>query len=292
MRYSRGLAAFVFTFVLSVQPLIAGENASKPSGAALRNLSEAYLAKRPASGLSTGMTYSAAIQVQKEYVGILEKALGERAGYKVGLVTPAGQQRYNIPHPIRGVLFKKMLLPNATEVPAGYGTRPILEPDLLVRVKDEGINDARTPQQAMDHLSEIICFIELADGTFATNAVVDGGVLTVSNVGARAGILGKTRAIENSNAFYDAFGKMRLVLRDGSGRELSRVTADGVMGHPIKAVLWLVQDLEKTGEKLRAGDLISLGSPSPQVTPKAGDKFVLSYEGLPGGMIEAQVSFK
>jgi 2-keto-4-pentenoate hydratase len=73
---------------------------------------------------------------------------------------------------------------------------------------------------------------------------------------------------------------------------LSRVTADGLMGHPMNALVWLVEDLKRAGEKLKAGDVVSLGSPSPQVTPKAGEKFVLSYEGLPGGTIEAKVSFR
>jgi 2-keto-4-pentenoate hydratase len=260
--------------------------------AALAGVSEAYFAKRPASGISTGMTYQTALQAQKEYVTLLEKHFGKRAGYKVGLVTTTGQQRYNISHPVRGVLFEKMLLPDGSAVPADYGTRPIVEPDLLVRVKDATINDAKSAEEVMAQLSEIICFIELADGTFATNAPIDAGVLTASNVGARLGVLGERRKVENTKEFFGAFGKMSLVLRDGAGKELSRVTADGVMGHPMNALLWFVQDLQKTGEKLKAGDVVSLGSPSPQVTPKAGEKFVLSYEGLPGGPVQAKVSFR
>jgi 2-keto-4-pentenoate hydratase len=289
MRLNVRTSVFVALLLASIQFSFGAEPAL--SGA-LKNVREAYFAKRPASGLSTGMTYQAALQAQKEYIGLLEEKLGKRAGYKVGLVTPAGQKRYNISHPIRGVLFEKMLLPDGSEVPVDYGTRPILEPDLLVRVKDEAINDAKSAQEVMAHLSEVICFIELADGTFAMNAPVDAGVLTASNVGARLGILGASPKVENTKEFFDAFGKMSLVLRDGSGKELSRVTADGVMGHPMNALLWFVQDLRKTGEKLKAGDVVSLGSPSPQVTPKAGEKFVLSYEGLPGGTIEAKVSFK
>lgn len=292
MRYTQGVAAVVVGFLISFPDLFAADRAAKPSRAALQSLSEAYLAKRPASGLSTGMVHVAALEVQKEYVAIIEKSMGERAGYKVGLVTPVGQQRHHISHPIRGVLFKKMLLPDGSSVPANYGTRPILEPDLMVRVKDEGINNATSAKEAAEHLSGIICFIELADGTFATNAPMDAGVLTASNVGARLGVMGKTCAMENSPAFLEAFGKMALVLRDKDGKELSRLTADGVMGHPLNAVLWLVQDLKKTGEKLKAGNVISLGSPSPQVSPKAGDKFTLAYEGLPGGTITATVSFQ
>ena len=288
MRYIHAVTLFAITLFVGCGHVVEkSEQSERPVDA----LVEAYFAKRPFE-VSTGMPYEAALDAQKEFTGALQKELGERAGYKVGLVTPAGQQRYNISHPVRGVLFKKMLLPDGSEVSANYGTRPIVEPDLMVRVKDAGINDATTAREAMAHLSDIICFIELADGTLATNAPVDGAALTASNVGARNGILGKTRTVDNSTEFYDAFGKMALVLRDGSGKELSRATADGVMRHPMNAVLWLLNDLKRTGGKLKAGDVISLGSPSPAATPKAGDKYVLAYEGLPGGTIEAKVSFK
>lgn len=288
MRYTHGVAAFAVFLLVSCGHL-APRNAQ--SLRPVDSMVEDYLAKRPIE-ISAGMPYVAALGGQKEFTEALEKRLGERAGYKVGLVTAAAQQRYNISHPVRGVLFKKMLLSDGAEVSANYGTRPIVEPDLMVRVKNAAINNATTAREAMGHLSEVICFIELADGTLSTNVPVDGAALTASNVGARNGILGQTRAVENTSAFYDAFGKMALVLRDASGKELSRVNADGVMGHPMNAVLWLVNDLKKTSEKLKAGDVISLGSPSPAVTPQAGDRFTLAYEGLPGGTLEAKVSFK
>ncbi|HEX7860605.1 MAG TPA: hypothetical protein VF773_09785 [Verrucomicrobiae bacterium] len=284
--------ALSLSFVASILCHSARAAEANSTNAALKRVADAYLTKKPAPALSTGVTYQAALELQKEYVSLIQKQLGERAGYKVGIVTKAGQERLGIDHPIRGVLFKKMLLTNNVQVATNYGTRPILEPDLLVRVKDEKINDARTPQEIMQHLSEVICFIELADGTFATNAPVDASVLTASNVGARAGVLGQSRKVDAQKSFYDAWSQMSLVLKDGAGKELSRTKADGVMGHPVHAVLWLVQDLKKAGEKLKAGDVISLGSPSPQVMPKKGDKYVLTYEGLPGGPLTATVSFK
>ena len=288
MRYTPAAAAVaVFLFVScghaprNAQPLSRAETRVKE-----------YLANRPIE-ISAGMPYAVALDEQKQFTSALEDMLGARAGYKVGLVTPAAQQRYSISHPIRGVLFKKMLLPNGSEVSADYGERPNVEPDLMVRVKDGDINNATTAREAMAHLSDIICFIELADGTLATNRPVDGAALTASNVGARSGIQGQTCVVENTAEFYEALGKMVLVLRrDDAGVEDSRVAADGVMGHPMNAVLWLINDLKKTGEKLRAGDVISLGSPSPAVTPRAGDRFTLRYEGLPGGTLEAKVAFK
>ena len=266
--------------------------ADKPDEKALRSIADAYLAKNFATPPPIGLPYDTALAAQHDYLKIISPTFGKRAGYKVGLVTPAGQQRYNISHPVRGVLFEKMLLPNGSKVPVKYGARPIVEPDLLVRVKDEGLNDAKTIEEAARHLSEIICFIELADGTFPTNAPMDAGVLVASNVGARAGVLGETRNVDASPDFIKSFGNMSLVFQDKDGKEDSRVAANGVMGHPLNAVLWFVNDLKRTGEKVKAGEVISLGSPSPQVSPRAGDNFTLLYEGLPGGPLKASVTFE
>ena len=266
--------------------------ADKPEEKTLRTIADAYLAKNFATPPSIGLPYDTALAAQRDYLAMISPAFGKRAGYKVGLVTPAGQQRYNISHPVRGVLFEKMLLPNGSKMPVKYGARPIVEPDLLVRVKDEGLNDAKTIEEAARYLSEIICFIELADGTFPTNAPVDAGVLAASNVGARAGILGETRKMDASPEFIKGFGDMSLVFQDKDGKEVSRVAANGVMGHPLNAVLWFVNDLKRTGEKVKAGEVISLGSPSPPVSPRAGDKFTLLYEGLPGGPLKASVTFE
>ena len=285
MLYGQGVLALLVVLTTTFA-------ADKPDQRNLQALADSYLAKRFGEPPPTGLSYETGLATQQDYVEILSGAFGKRAGYKVGLVTPAGQQRYRISHPVRGVLFEKMLLPNNTRVPVQYGARPIVEPDLLVRVKDDGLNQAKTIAEAARHLSEIICFIELADGLFATNAPMDGGALTAANVGARAGVLGETRKIEPSPEFIKAFEGMSLVFQDKSGKEISRAAANGVMGHPLNAVLWLVTDLKRTGEKLKAGDLISLGSPSPQVTPRAGDKFTLVYEGLPGGPLKASVAFE
>jgi 2-keto-4-pentenoate hydratase len=110
------------------------------------------------------------------------------------------------------------------------------------------------------------------------------------NVGARAGILGERYKVSAIPDFVSACEKMKFVLKDGHGNVLSSVEGAAANGNPLNALLWLIEDLRKSGEKLRPGDLLSLGSPSPQVVPKAGQKFVLTYEGFPEAL-SATVSF-
>jgi 2-keto-4-pentenoate hydratase len=62
------------------------------------------------------------------------------------------------------------------------GARPIYEPDLIVVVKDEGINDAKTISDVVRHLSEVVAFIELPDRIVAESEKLDGNLVTAINV--------------------------------------------------------------------------------------------------------------
>ena len=54
-----------------------------------------------------------------------------------------------------------------------------------------------------------------------------------------------------------------------------------VLEHPLNAVVWLAQDLQKQGLSLKKGDLVSVGSFSKLMPPKAGQKVEVQYQGLP-----------
>jgi 2-keto-4-pentenoate hydratase len=64
------------------------------------------------------------------------------------------------------------------------------------------------------------------------------------------------------------------------------VLAEGIgaatLGNPLNVVVWLVEDLAKSGHKFSAGDLISVGSFTPLTPPKPGQTVTVRYEGFPG----------
>ena len=122
--------------------------------------------------------------------------------------------------------------------------------------------------------------IELPDMVTAKEQPLTGAVITSFNVGARLGVLGKP--IAPDAAMADALAKMTVVLRDQDDKELGRAPGAAILGHPLNAVVWLAQDLAQSGGKLRAGDILSLGSFTAPMPPKAGTKITVTYEGLPG----------
>jgi 2-keto-4-pentenoate hydratase len=123
-------------------------------------------------------------------------------------------------------------------------------------------------------------FIELPDLVTAKEQPITGAVLTAINSGARLGVLGKPIAATPEMA--DALGKMTVIMRDQDGKELGKAPGAAILGHPLNAVVWLAQDVANGGGKLRAGDMLSLGSFSAPMPPKPGMKVTVTYEGLPG----------
>jgi 2-keto-4-pentenoate hydratase len=245
-----------------------------------QQLASNFKSMSPTSGLPKDMSMEEAERIRDGLVAELAASQGKIVGYKAGLTNPAVQKRFGVSSPVRGVLLEKMLLEDGAEVPAKFGAIPFFEADIVVVVKDEGINQAKTPADVMKHVASIRPFIELPDLVTAKEQPLTGAVITAFNVGARLGVLGKPIAATPEMA--DALGKMTVVMRDQTGKELGKAPGAAILGHPLNAVVWLAQDVAKSGGKLRAGDILSLGSFTAPNFTKPGTAVTVTYEGLPG----------
>ena len=67
----------------------------------------------------------------------------------------------------------------------------------------------------------------------------------------------------------------------GGGADLDTGFGRDVLEHPLNAVVWLAQNLQEQGLSLKKGDLVSVGSFSKLMPPKAGQKIEVQYQGLP-----------
>jgi 2-keto-4-pentenoate hydratase len=213
---------------------------------------------------------------------IIEAIGGKVVGYKAGLTTKAVQERFNAKAPVAGVLLEGMILKDGSSVPAAYGARPVWEADMLLVVKDEGVNQAKTPEEALRHISGMRPFIELPDLMLAPSEKLDGTQLMAINVAARLGVAGAEVPLEASPETVKALAETKIVATDATGATLAESTGAAALGNPLNVVVWLVDELAKSGKKLSAGDLISVGSFTPLTPPKPGQEITVRYEGLPG----------
>ena len=265
---------------LAALPALSGARAACPADEAVERMALAIVENRPGEPLS-GMTSLADGQcAQDKLVLLLSRQLGRPVGYKVGLTNPAAQQRFGVPHPVTGTIFEATLrLRDGEEVPARFGAVPVVEADLLVRVRDEGINAARTHEEVLRHVDQVIPFIELPDLVMPPTRL-DGPNLLAINVGARLGVSGAPMPVRADAEFAAALASMTVTMTDDTGKELARAPGTALLGHPLNVMPWLAEDLAKRGKKLQAGDIVSLGGFSAALPAEAGRRYTVRYEGL------------
>ncbi len=250
------------------------------SDAEVKALHDAYSARQPAAnpeGLSAADGECSRAKLLKHF----DAQFGAPVGYKAGLTNPAVQKRFNHDAPVWGALYAPMLLKSGAVVDAKFGARPLFEADLLVRVSSAAVNQAKTVDEVLASIDQVIPFIELPDLVVQAPPKLDGPAISAINVGARLGVMGAPIAVQRSAAFSDALRDMVTIVK-GDGVELDRGKGSDVLEHPLNAVVWLVKDLARDGRALKPGDLISLGSFSKLLPPKPGMAVEVQYQGLPG----------
>jgi 2-keto-4-pentenoate hydratase len=237
-----------------------------------------------------GLSAADAACTRAKFNASLEAAHGRPVGYKAGLTNPAVQKRFQATAPVWGALYAPMLLKDGAIVDPAFGARPLFEADLLVRVSNVRINQARNVEDVLQSIDQVIPFIELPDLMVDTPAKINGNVLAAVNVGARYGVVGTPIPVQRTAEFSQALRDMQVVV-SGNGAELDRGRGSDVLEHPLNAVVWLAQALQADGVKLKVGDVLSLGSFSKLMPPKPGLAVQVRYNGLPGNPA-VQVQFR
>jgi len=279
------VVVFLLAPVLAVAEMPPDEN--------IKAVAESWLAKKPSKGFGVTMTMSEAAVVQTRYTALIGKDLGEVVGYKAGLTNPAVQKRFNYDKPVRGTLFAKMILPGPARVPVMSGTRLVYEADMVAVVGDAArAMTAKSLLEALQALKEIRPFIELPDMAFDTQVKVDGPILLAANVGARLGVLGEPIFLPGTAESVEKLAAMKIEVIDQTGVVVGGGKGTDILNNPLNVVLWIADSLKAEGKTLKSGDLLSLGSFSGFLPPKAGSTITVRYTGLTPGPAEVTVIFE
>lgn len=171
--------------------------AACPSDEAVAAFMADWTAKKPAKAMAVDSMADAACARDKVVAG-LEKAGGKIVGYKAALTAKVVQERFKTDAPLYGVLVDTMIVRDGATVPARFGAVPVFEADMLLVVKDDSINAARTPEAALAGLSGMRPFIELPDLVLAPGEKLEGPQLLAINAGARMGVAGAEVPLANT----------------------------------------------------------------------------------------------
>lgn len=256
-------------------------------------LAEQFLAKKPVTAIDPAMTTEQATKVQEDFLSVIGKEFGEPVGYKAGLTNPKVQKALGVSQPVRGTMLKKMILPSGSVLPAAFAAVPVFEGDLIVRVGDEAINQAKSAEETLKWLDAVIPFTELPDMVFDKGVKLTAPAIVAINVGARHGVVGNAIPVSATPDWMTRLKSFTVQIVDEKGAVIGEGTGTMLLNDPLNAVLWIKNSLAAEGKKLNKGDLLSLGSLTRPIPARPGMTIRSIYRGLdPKGPVEISVSFK
>jgi 2-keto-4-pentenoate hydratase len=242
----------------------------------------AYVAKAPIKPIENLKNILEAYCAQGKLAAQIGRIKGVQAGFKAGYTSLSTRLDTDVDRPLRGFLFQNMFLSDGAVVPANFGARPRFSADLIAVAKDDHLNRATTPLEALEHISHFLPFIDLSDLMVEEGASNDMLNRIATNIGSRWGVLGKPIAVESTQEFLSMLESMVVVMQDENGATLGRGKGSDVLGHPMNSVLWIVRDLERAAQRIQQDDKIGVGAFFAAGTPQAGRVVKVTYQGLPG----------
>ena len=214
-----------------------------------------------------------------------------RAAYKVVGLDPTNAALAGVDRPMVGVMYVGMFVPNGSTIPMDSAERLITEPDFLVSVADEGVNEATTLEQLLPHLDRIYAFIEVPAPIF-DNRPPNPFLMQASNLLARWGVIGESVKVSANEEFLRSLETMTVTFRDGSGTTLAEQPGSYLGENPLNGVLVVLEELKRRGERLLPGDLISAGSYMPPMPVTEGLYTEAVYEGIGGTTLRVAANYR
>jgi 2-keto-4-pentenoate hydratase len=207
---------------------------------------------------------------------MVEEELGwQVAGWKIAAAKAEMQRELRTDSPIYGRVFAPGVKPSPVTVEYARQCSPIPEVEYQARLGADLV--PRTKPYTVEEVSEAVVSlhpgIELAECRF----IHDDRFPPLSAVladGAGCGTLCYGSAIEDWRK-RDIAGQEVVLLCNGVARR--RGTAAAALDHPMVPLTWLANELSCTGIGLKAGQLISTGTLTGMLRPKAGETYVADF---------------
>ena len=204
----------------------------------------------------------------REYQRAFENLIAEkhpRVGYKIGIHEPSEQKMFGLDGPVFGVFYGDDTWHPSGTILDVRGEYLGFEPDFLLRVGDERINDATTIEEAAPYIDRVYAFIELPAFTANPDEIHDALLpnfytMQALNLSARYGIIGEYLDTASDPDIVENLRNMTVLTTDHNGVPAPiKYLADDET-HVYITALMTADFLRERGEKLEVGDLISVGA--------------------------------
>jgi 2-keto-4-pentenoate hydratase len=171
-----------------------------------------------------------------------------RIGWKLGYTSAAMRAQMGVDQPNLGPLLDAMLVTDG-RLPLGLA-QPRVEPEIAVEVAQDG-----TP-------GRVWAALEIVDSVWRGYRF--SLELNTADGSSAAGV------VLGPELQADVLDELPVDL-ERNGQPVASATGAAAMGHPFNAVAWLAGELDRRGERLRAGELVLTGGLTAAVPLNPGD---------------------
>ena len=223
-------------------------------------IAEARWATRPLSILNESFcptTVEEGYRVQMALHALQAKSgLGRRSGYKIGCTTQVMQDYLGIGHPCAGGILDRDIHYGRTFLNHADFVRPGVECEVVVRLdSDIPTGTGHTPDNVAIHVGSVMIGIEIVDDRYTDFRAIGLPTLIADDFFNAGCVLGTP---------LESWRALDLPALEGGFKINNKAGTLGrgadIMGHPLAALAWFADHMTMTGKKLKAGELIMLGS--------------------------------
>ena len=223
-------------------------------------------------------TTADAYDVQRRYLELHPATRnGKRAGYKIGVTSPAMQAMCGIDTPVAGVVFGDRVHASGAQLSLASLVHFGIEFEILVRLGRDLVPLGRpfTMADLQGAVDAVAPAIEVVDDRGCDYASLDAVSLIADNAWNAGIVHGEFRV-----AWPELAEVRGEVFVDDASAPLYRGQGRDVLGHPLLAVTWLANHLASEGQSLRAGDVVMTGSMVTTKFPAAPSRYRFEVSGL------------
>lgn len=197
-------------------------------------------------------------------------------GWKIAGTNPVMRARLRQPEPILGRSFARFLRASPATLPHAPLLDPIVEAEIVFRIARDLPPRAMpwTREEVADAIAGARAGIEVAECRLPMDPPPPFTIILADGSGNGHYVLGPEIPPGTDLAALPV--RVRV-----NGRERRSGTGAEVMGDPVLAVAWLANRLNALGMGLAAGELVSSGTCTGMLAPRAGDVVEARFGELP-----------
>ncbi|MGG4454100.1 2-keto-4-pentenoate hydratase [Brevibacillus porteri] len=198
----------------------------------------------------------------------------KRAGRKLGLTSVAKQQMMGVHEPVYGVLLDSMQVTEHNTVSLEPFIHPKIEPEIAFVFKRELKGPSVSVPEVLDATAYIMPALEIIDSRYLNFSFTLADVIADNSSSSRFILGGPCSKPDKTDLTLTG-----MVFKK-NGRVISTSTGAAVMGHPARAIAWLVNKLAEVGQNIAPGEIVLSGALCEAISIADGDVITMSLDGM------------